>query len=148
FDAKFINWQVDKEVLQAMVAKTFKNFSSENPAQNKLAELTPNWEEDREFIADLLKQTIRYSDEYQQLISVKTKNWEADRIALVDTLFRSMSSCELVNFPTNPVKVTINEYIDLSKVVSTAKSNLFINGILDKFLGHLSQQGRIQKTGR
>lgn len=148
FEAKFINWSVDKEVLQAMVAKTFKNFSSENPVQNKLADLTPSWEEDREFIVELLKYTIRYGNEYQQLISVKTKNWEADRIALVDTLLMRMAICELIHFPTIPVKVTINEYIELSKAFSTAKSNTFINGILDKILAELTQQGRIQKTGR
>jgi len=148
FDTKFINWTVDKEVLQAMIAKTFKNFSSENPVHNKLGELTPNWDEDSEFIADLLKQTIRYGKEYQELISVKTKNWEADRIALVDTLLMRMAICELVNFPTIPVKVTINEYIELSKAFSTNKSNTFINGILDKILADLAQEGRIQKQGR
>lgn len=148
FETKFINWPVDKEVLQAMVAKTFKNFSSENPAENRLADLTPNWEEDREFIVELLKLTIRNRDEYQQLISVKTKNWEADRIALLDTLLMQMAICELMNFSTIPVKVTINEYIELSKAFSTAKSNTFINGILDKILTELTQQGRIQKLGR
>lgn len=148
FEAKFINWPVDREVLQAMVAKTFKNFSSESPAQNKLAELTPNWEEDTEFITELLKQTIRYGNEYQELISAKTKNWEADRIALVDNLLMRMAICELVNFPTIPVKVTINEYIELSKAFSTSKSNTFINGILDKILADLTQQRRIQKQGR
>ncbi|KGE15733.1 transcription antitermination factor NusB [Sphingobacterium deserti] len=148
FDTKFINWTVDKEVLQAMIAKTFKNFSSENPVQNKLADLTPSWDEDSEFIIDLLKHTIRYGKEYQELISQKTKNWEADRIALVDTLLMRMAICELVNFPTIPVKVTINEYIELSKAFSTNKSNTFINGILDKILADLSQDGRIQKQGR
>ncbi|GHE48616.1 transcription antitermination factor NusB [Sphingobacterium griseoflavum] len=148
FDTKFINWTVDKEVLQAMIAKTFKNFASENPVHNKLADLTPNWDEDSEFIAELLQQTIRYGNEYQELISLKTKNWESDRIALVDTLLMRMAICELVNFPTIPVKVTINEYIELSKAFSTNKSNSFINGILDKILADLTQEGRIQKQGR
>src|SRR5690606_26355504 len=148
FEANFINWPVDKEVLQAMIAKTFKNFSSENPAQNRLADLTPNWEEDGEVIIDLLKHTIRYGGEYQEMISAKTKNWEADRIALIDTLLMRMAICELLNFPTIPVKVTINEYIELSKAFSTSKSNTFISGILDKILVDLSQQKRIQKQGR
>ncbi|GGH13893.1 N utilization substance protein B [Sphingobacterium alkalisoli] len=148
FDEKFINWSVDKEVLQAMVAKTFKNFSSENPLQNKLADLTPNWDEDSEFIEELLKSTIRYTPEYQQLISDKTKNWEADRIALMDTLLMRMAISELINFPSIPVKVTINEYIELSKSFSTLKSNTFINGILDKILADLTKQGRIRKVGR
>ena len=147
-EARFINWPVDKEVLQAMIAKTFKNFSSENPTQNKLADLTPNWDEDSEFISDLLKLTIRHGNEYHEMISVKTKNWESDRIALVDDLLMRMAISELVNFSTIPVKVTINEYIELSKSFSTAKSNTFINGILDKILAELSEQGRIQKEGR
>ncbi|MBL1411125.1 transcription antitermination factor NusB [Sphingobacterium faecale] len=148
FEEKFINWPVDKEVLQAMIAKTFKNFSSENPAQNKLADLTPNWNEDEEFISELLKTTIRYSDEYQDMIAAKTKNWEADRIALMDVLLMRMAISELVNFPSIPVKVTINEYIELSKAFSTAKSNTFINGILDKILADLTKEGRIRKAGR
>ncbi|MFD1768171.1 transcription antitermination factor NusB [Sphingobacterium suaedae] len=148
FETRFINWPVDKEVLQAMIAKTFKNFNSENPVQNKLAVLTPNWDEDLEFIINLLKQTIRYGGEYQEMISLKTKNWEADRIALVDNLLMRMAICELINFPTIPVKVTINEYIELSKAFSTSKSNTFINGILDKILADLTQQRRIQKQGR
>src|SRR5690606_18596603 len=131
-----------------MIAKTFKNFTSENPNQNQLAELTPNWTEDRQFITDLLVNSIRYAEEYQQLISAKTKNWESDRIALLDNLLMRMAICELINFPTIPVKVTINEYIEISKVFSTAKSNTFINGILDKILGELQTVGRIRKHGR
>jgi len=148
FEEKFINWPVDKEVLQALIAKTFKNFSSEDPRKNKLAEITQNWNDDSEYIIALLGKTIRNTNEYQKLISEKTKNWESDRIALMDTLLMRMAICELVNFPSIPVKVTINEYIEISKVFSTLKSNTFINGILDKILNDLNQQGRIQKAGR
>src|SRR5690606_7342859 len=147
-EEKFINWPVDKEVLKAMVAKTFKNFSSENPTQNKLADLTPNWDEDSEFISNLFKTTIRYADEYHKMIAEKTKNWEADRIALMDTILMRMAISEMLNFPSIPVKVTINEYIELSKTFSTLKSNTFINGILDKILADLTKQGRIHKSGR
>ncbi|WON93008.1 transcription antitermination factor NusB [Sphingobacterium sp. UGAL515B_05] len=148
FEEKFINWPVDKEVLQALIAKTFKNFSSEDPRKNKLAEITQNWNDDSDYIIGLLGKTIRNTNEYQKLISEKTKNWESDRIALMDTLLMRMAICELVNFPSIPVKVTINEYIEISKVFSTLKSNTFINGILDKILNDLNQQGRIQKAGR
>ncbi|MEJ5056337.1 transcription antitermination factor NusB [Sphingobacterium sp. MYb382] len=147
-ESRFINWPVDKEVLQAMIAKTFKNFSSENPALNKLADLTPNWDEDSTFVSDLLKSTVRYESEYQEMISLKTKNWESDRIALIDNLLMRMAISELINFASIPVKVTINEYIELSKAFSTSKSNTFINGILDKILAELNEQGRIQKSGR
>jgi len=148
FEEKFINWPVDKEVLQALIAKTFKNFSSEDPRKNKLAEITQNWNDDSDYVIALLGKTIRNTNEYQKLISDKTKNWESDRIALMDTLLMRMAICELVNFPSIPVKVTINEYIEISKVFSTLKSNTFINGILDKILSDLNQQGRIQKAGR
>ncbi len=148
FEEKFINWPVDKEVLQALIAKTFKNFSSEDPRKNKLAEITQNWNDDSDYILALLGKTIRNTNEYQKLISEKTKNWESDRIALMDMLLMRMAICELINFPSIPVKVTINEYIEISKVFSTLKSNTFINGILDKILNDLNQQGRIQKAGR
>jgi len=134
--------------LQALIAKTFKNFSSEEPRQNKLAELTQNWYDDKDFILNLIAKTIRNTNEYQKMITEKTKNWESDRIALIDTLLMRMAICELVNFPSIPVKVTINEYIEISKVFSTLKSNTFINGILDKILSDLNQDGRIQKQGR
>lgn len=148
FEERFINWPTDKEVLQAMVAKTFKNFKSEIPHQNELAELSPNWDEDKTYILNLLFKSIQAAGEYQQLISEKTKNWEADRIALLDILTMRMAICELLNFPTIPVKVTINEYIEISKMFSTAKSNSFINGILDKILADLQANGRIKKQGR
>ncbi|WP_180268515.1 transcription antitermination factor NusB [Sphingobacterium sp. 1.A.4] len=147
-DERFINWQVDKEVLQAMIAKTFKNFSSEVPAKNKLADLTPSWIEDKDFILDLLKLSVKYANEYQEMIAGKTKNWESDRIALIDNLLMRMAITELINFPTIPVKVTINEYIELSKSFSTLKSSTFINGILDKILADLNAQRRIKKEGR
>lgn len=148
FEQHFINWDTDKEVLQALIAKTFKNFASEDPDKNSLANLCANWEEDKPFILDLLRQTIRNGAEYQSYISNKTKNWEADRIALMDTLIMRMAICELINFPSIPVKVTINEYIELSKEFSTPKSNAFINGILDKILAELKSEGKIRKVGR
>lgn len=148
FEEKFINWPVDKEVLKAMIAKTFKNFSSEDPARNELAELSSNWEDDREFMTDLFRLTLTYGDEYQSLIAGKTKNWEAERVALIDTLLMRMAICEMLNFSSIPVKVTINEYLEISKEFSTAKSNFFINGILDKVLADLKQSGRIRKFGR
>src|SRR5690606_41018256 len=73
FEEKFINWQLDKEVLQALVAKTFKNFSSVESSNNHLAELTPNWDEDREFILDLFILAVSHSDEYQSFISGKRR---------------------------------------------------------------------------
>jgi N utilization substance protein B len=148
FEDKFIYWPVDKDVLQALIAKTFKNFSFDNAELNKLAEVTGNWEEDREFIVKLFEESIRYNNDYQELISNKTQNWEPDRIAMMDTLLMKMAIAEFVNFTSIPVKVTINEYLEISKEFSTPKSNSFINGILDKILSELKAQSKITKTGR
>ena len=148
FEDMFIYWPVDKDVLQALIAKTFKNFSYDDPAQNKLAEVTGNWEEDREFIVNLFEESIRHNDEYQVMIGNKTQNWEPDRIAMMDTLLMKMAIAEFINFTSIPVKVTINEYLEISKEFSTPKSNSFINGILDKILFELKDQKKIGKIGR
>ena len=148
FEDKFIFWPVDKDVLQALIAKTFKNFAFDDYEKNKLAEVTGNWEEDREFIVDLFEQNIRYDKEYQQMISEKTQNWEPERIAMMDTMLMKMAITEFINFKSVPVKVTINEYLEISKEFSTPKSNSFLNGILDKILIELKGQQKINKTGR
>lgn len=148
FEDKFIFWPVDKDVLQALIAKTFKNFSFDDPKQNKLAEVTGNWDEDREFIINLFEQCIRHDAEYQEMIGKKTQNWEPDRIAMMDTLLMKMAITEFINFNSIPVKVTINEYLEISKEFSTPKSNSFINGILDKILYELKAGNVIKKTGR
>jgi len=148
FEDKFIFWPVDKDVLQALIAKTFKNFAYDDPELNKLAEVTGNWVEDREFITDLFKNTIRYDKEYQEMISVKTQNWEPERIAMMDTLLMKMALAEFIKFNSIPVKVTINEYLEISKEFSTPKSNSFINGILDKILFELKDEHKINKIGR
>lgn len=148
FEDKFIFWPVDKEVLQALIAKTFKNFSNDDPKLNKLAEVTGNWVEDRDFVVNLFEQAIRHDAEYQEMIGTKTQNWEPERIAMMDTLLMKMAITEFINFASVPVKVTINEYLEIAKEFSTPKSNSFINGILDKLLYELKEQNRIRKTGR
>ncbi len=148
FEDMFLYWPVDKDVLQALIAKTFKNFAYDDFEQNKLAEVTGNWEEDREFIVELFEQSIRHNNDYQQLITSKTQNWEPDRIAMMDTLLMKMAIAEFANFNSIPVKVTINEYLEISKEFSTPKSNSFINGILDKILADLKAQNKINKIGR
>jgi len=148
FEDKFIVWPVDKDVLQALIAKTFKNFAYDEPEKNKLAEVTGNWDEDREFIVNLFAQNIRHDKEYQEMIGAKTQNWEPERIAMMDTLLMKMAITEFINFNSVPVKVTINEYLEISKEFSTPKSNSFLNGILDKILIELKAQNKIKKIGR
>jgi len=148
FEEKFINWQVDHEVMKGMVAKTLKNFTSDDPFKNKLTEISADWIEDSKFVQDLFVHTLQNDAKYQELIAERTKNWESERIALMDTILMKMAICEMLNFPSIPVKVTINEYLELSKDYSTPKSNSFINGILDKILGDLKKTNTIKKIGR
>ncbi|MBO9672377.1 MAG: transcription antitermination factor NusB [Sphingobacteriaceae bacterium] len=148
FEEKFINWQVDHEVMKGMVAKTLKNFTSDDPFKNKLTEISADWTEDSKFVQDLFVHTLQNDAKYQEMIADRTKNWESERIALMDTILMKMAICELLNFPSIPVKVTINEYLELSKDYSTPKSNSFINGILDKILGDLKKNSTIKKIGR
>jgi N utilization substance protein B len=148
FEDKFIYWPVDKDVLQALIAKTFKNFSHEDPAKNKLAEVVVNWADDQEFIVSLFQHAARNDHDFQEMIANKTQNWEPERIAMMDTLLMKMALSEFLHFPSVPVKVTINEYLEISKEFSTPKSNSFINGILDKILAELKADNKIRKTGR
>jgi N utilization substance protein B len=82
------------------------------------------------------------------MIGVNTQNWEPERLAMMDTLLMKMAIAEFINFTSIPVKVTINEYLEISKEFSTPKSNSFINGILDKILIELKEEKKIRKTGR
>ena len=82
------------------------------------------------------------------MIATKPQNWEPDRIAMMDTLLMKLALAEFLHFPSVPVKVTINEYLEISKEFSTPKSNSFINGILDKILAELKADNKIKKTGR
>ena len=82
------------------------------------------------------------------MITAKTKNWDSDRIAVLDNILMKMALCELLNFPTIPVKVTMDEYIEISKEYSTPKSKIFINGVLDKLLSQLKKDKKIIKVGR
>ncbi|POY36159.1 transcription antitermination factor NusB [Solitalea longa] len=142
---RFINWPIDKESVISMMVKTLKEFGD---TKQKLAPISANWLDDREFMMDLFKLTIRNNGEYQDYISSKTQNWDPERIAYMDTILMKMAICELLNFNEIPVKVTINEYIDLSKEFSTPKSKVFINGILDKILIDLKAEKKIRKVGR
>ena len=113
--------------------------------------LFPNmeiWDEEMKFALDLLAKTIHQNDELVALIQPKLKNWEMDRVATLDLVLLKMAVCELKYFPTIPVKVSINEYIDLAKEYSSPQSGRFINGVLDKIVMELKADDKIQKTGR
>jgi N utilization substance protein B len=114
----------------------------------KLAPLYKDPEDDRKFVLELYRKTVLEHDASSTLIGEKTKNWEVDRIAVMDVILMQMAITELKNFPSIPVKVTLNEYIEISKTYSTPKSRQFINGILDKLVADFREKGLIQKSGR
>ncbi|EMR02237.1 transcription antitermination factor NusB [Cesiribacter andamanensis] len=114
----------------------------------ELAVLSVNWEDDREFFVDLYRLSLANEQQYEELISTKSKNWDVERLALTDKIIMMMALCEMINFASIPVKVTINEYIELSKRYSTPKSKIFVNGLLDVLSAELQEKGIIRKSGR
>lgn len=142
-----INWFEDRHVLKSMVLKTLKNIIGDDMVLN-LSVLSHNWTEDKAFFKKLFEVTIQNDKEYEKLIAEKSKNWDIDRIAIMDKIILKMAIGEMIHFPSIPVKVSINEYIELSKNFSTPKSKKFVNGILDVLSEDLKNQGVIKKSGR
>lgn len=146
FEEADINWTENNKAIRSMVNKTLKSVQEDGDTE--IVDLTPNWEDDREFLTDLYKITIKNDKEYEQIIRNKTKNWTVERIASLDSIIIKMAIAEMTHFSSIPIKVTINEYIDLSKNYSTEKSKQFVNGMLDVIAQHLQQDNRIKKSGR
>ena len=105
-------------------------------------------EEDPQFAVELLEKVVVKNDELKSELEGRTPNWDSDRIAFIDAILIKMATAELLYFPTIPPKVTMNEYIEISKDYSTPKSNIFINGILDKMIKDFNKKGCLNKTGR
>jgi len=142
-----IFWNDDIEFVISMILRTVDRFKENNPEGGNMLPLFKN-EEDQEFAKTLIRKIILNYDNYKALIEKHTKNWEIDRIALMDIQLMVMAITEMVEFPEIPIKVTLNEYIELAKYYSTNKSNEFINGILDKIIVELKEDKKIIKTGR
>lgn len=140
-------WAENKSALKSMLKKTLKSLK-ENSDHVELIELSANWEDDSEFFKKLFNLTLENDEEYEELVSKYAKNWATERIAAIDMIILKMAVCEMMNFTSIPVKVSINEYIDLSKNYSTQKSKIFVNGMLDKISEELENQGKIRKSGR
>jgi N utilization substance protein B len=142
-----LNWNEDRHVIRSMIIKTFKNVEAED-TDIELAVLSNNWEEDRSFFEKLFEISVNKDKEFNTLIAEKSKNWDIERMAIMDKIILKMAIGEMIYFPNIPVKVTINEYIELSKNFSTPKSKKFVNGILDVLSEELIEQGIVKKSGR
>ncbi len=139
------DWVENKDIIKSLVSKTLKSINDEGAA---LAPLSYQWEDDKLFFANIFDTTLKQELWSEQLIAKSAKNWKMDRIAQVDMVLLKMALSEMRNFPSIPVKVTINEYIEMSKKYSTPKSKKFINGLLDVLATDLVASGTIKKSGR
>lgn len=146
-EEKSIYWNDDVEFVISMISKTLKRFHELSDANQKLMPLYKD-EEDRQFTKDLFRKAILNHDELRDLIREHSKNWDVERIAFMDILIMQLAITEFLYFPTIPTKVSLNEYIELSKFYSTEKSRNFINGILDKTLKDLKRTEKVNKAGR
>lgn len=149
FSEKDLNWTENKSVVRSLASKVLKNASNPDPEEaEQLPEIAINWDEDKEFFQNIFNFTIENIDSSKAMIAQKTKNWDIERLAFTDKIIISMAIAEMKNFPSIPVKVSINEYIDISKTYSTPKSKQFVNGLLDVLAKELTDSGQIRKSGR
>lgn len=147
FEEEDIRWAEDRDIVRGLVDKTIKSLD-EKALTIDIQKVSLDWEDDSSFISNLFSESANLSKEHKKLIAQNTRNWEVDRLALTDRVILEMAIAEMIHFPNIPVKVTINEYIELTKEYSTPKSRQFINGILDVISRELASAGNIKKSGR
>ncbi|MCK5678686.1 MAG: transcription antitermination factor NusB [Flavobacteriaceae bacterium] len=145
YESLNLSWVDDLPLVNTLVIKTIKQLQKGNLISLKELEVK---EDDKEFLIDLFRKTVLHHDEYSDEIDDKTPNWDTDRIAEIDLILIKLAITEFIYFPSIPTKVTINEYIEIAKDYSTAKSSYFINGVLDKLLKEYNKSNRLQKIGR
>jgi transcription antitermination protein NusB len=140
-----LTWVDDIPVVNTQILKELRQVSRVNDF--RVSKLFKD-EEDKEFALTLFRKTILNETELAKEYIDKTPNWDIERIAEMDTILLKMAICELLKFPSVPVKVTINEYLEVAKEYSTPKSSIFINGILDNIVKIYEKSGKLNKTGR
>ena len=145
YEDTLISWVDDIPFVNTWVVKTLSKQKA-----NGLFVLGSLYKDkdDEDFVSDLFRKTVLKQAEYEKDIAEKTPNWETDRIAEIDMILIKMAITEFINFPSIPTRVTINEYIEISKDYSTAKSSYFINGVLDKISKAFVANKKIVKIGR
>lgn len=148
FEENNVYWNDDLDLVSSMTIKTLKMINEEDDD----VELLPLWStentEEYDFGINLFRKTLTMGSDSDKMISDAAKNWELERIALMDMILMKMALAEAATFESIPLKVTLNEYIELSKYYSTPKSNGFINGVLDQLFERMKTDGQIKKTGR
>jgi N utilization substance protein B len=148
FEEEILRWAEDKDIVKGMVEKTVKSYDPEAKTPLILHTLSVNWDDDKLFIEKLYQKAANLEAKFKDLVANNTRNWEVDRLPLTDRMILEMAIAELIVFPNIPVKVSMNEYIELAKNYSTPKSRQFINGILDVIAKELKESGDVKKSGR
>ncbi|MCH5311853.1 MAG: transcription antitermination factor NusB [Prevotella sp.] len=143
-ESESLYWNDDKEIVDSFVVKTIKRFDEKNrESQELMPEFDSN--DDREFARKLFRAAILNGNEYQQLMGEASKNWDLSRLAYMDIIIMQIAIAEMLTFPSIPVSVTINEYIELAKRYSTPRSGGYVNGMLDAIARYLIDNGRMMK---
>lgn len=148
FENENIHWSDDRLIIRSMIKKTIESLNSPNFNTFAFANLSNDIKDDINFASSLFDSTVDNTSEYDEYITKNSKNWKLDRISLMDKSILRMGIDEMVNFPNIPIKVTMNECIDIAKDYSTPKSGLFINGVLDVISLNLQKKGIIKKSGK
>jgi N utilization substance protein B len=146
FEARDLYWEDHDDLMRSMVLKSIKTLDTEGNMQ--IEAWQEEWEEGKEFVSDLFKYALEANEQFETYLNSRVKNWELERITMMDMVIMKVALAELVNFSGIPVKVSINEYIEIAKKYSTPKSGKFINGILDVLSEQLIEEGVIRKSGR
>ena len=142
-----LTWMDDFPIVNTFIVREFKNLRP-NPPEKYFTPSLYNNSEEKDFLVDLLKKTALNDAKLKSFVEDKLTNWDKERVAVLDLIILKMAICEFLHFPSIPVKVTINEYLELAKEYSTAKSSLFINGVLNVVHKELSEKELIKKIGR
>lgn len=142
-----LTWIDDIPVVNTQIIKQLKQIKSAKDEAFKIPKLFKD-QEDQEFVTNLFRKTVLNEKELAKEYVDKTPNWDSERIAEIDTIVLKMAICEFVKFPSIPVKVTINEYLEIAKEYSTPKSSIFINGILDNLVKEFEIANKLNKIGR
>ena len=142
-----LTWIDDIPVVNTQIIKQLKQIKSAKDEAFRVPKIFKD-QEDQEFVTNLFRKTVLNERELAKEYVDKTPNWDSERIAEIDTIVLKMAICEFVKFPSIPVKVTINEYLEIAKEYSTPKSSIFINGILDNLVKEFEIDNKLNKIGR
>jgi len=142
-----LTWVDDIPLVNTQIMKQLKGIKSAADDSFRVPKLYKDME-DKEFVSNLFRKTVLNETELSKEYIDKTPNWDTERIAEIDTIILKMAICEFLKFPSIPVKVTINEYLEIAKEYSTPKSSIFINGILDNLVKEFTANKKLVKTGR